>query len=138
MPVHKVRSPEDPNREQEASTVRFHPNGSQVIDQSLIDDVVRTIANRFNPVRIVLFGSQATGNAGPDSDLDLMVEMETDLKPVDRAIAVASLFGDRLWPLDVVVYTPAEVARDRHRIGTLVHMIEADGRTLYEHPRETA
>ena len=138
MPVYKYRSIEDMNRAQELSRSRLHPNGLRVIDQSLINDVVRTIAERFHPLRIVLFGSQATGEAGPDSDLDLMVEMETDLKPVDRAIAIALLFGDRLWPLDVVVFTPAEVARDLRRVGSLVHMIETAGRTVYEHPRETA
>ena len=118
--------------------VRYHPNGLQVIDDELIDEVVRTIAERFHPRRIVLFGSQARGEANQDSDLDLMIEMDTDLRPLDRLIAVASLFRDRMWPLDVVVYTPSEVARDRGRIGTLLQMIEADGRTVYEHAGATA
>ncbi len=111
---------------------RYHANGLRVIDQELIDEVVATIVEHVHPDRIVLFGSQVRGDAGPDSDLDLMIEMETLLRPIDRAVAVGSLFLDRDWPLDVVVYTPEEAARDRRRVGTLLSMIEVDARTLYE------
>jgi uncharacterized protein len=116
---------------------RYHSNGLPVIDQRLIDDVVATIVDRFHPRRIVVFGSQARGAGGPDSDLDLMVEMESDLRPVERAIAVGDLFPDRRFPLDVVVYTPEEIARDTGVVGTLLSMIEGDGRTVYEQARVT-
>ena len=115
--------------------VRYHPNGLRVIDQELIDEVVRTIVERFHPRRIVLFGSQARGDAGPDSDLDLMIEMETALRPIARAIAVGRLFLDREWPLDVVVYTPAEIAERTGVVGTLVSMIETDGRVVHDESR---
>ena len=118
--------------------VRYHSNGLRVIDQELIDEVVATIVEHVHPDRIVLFGSQARGDGGPDSDLDLMIEMDSDLRPVDRAITIDALFPRRLWPLDVVVYTPAEVKRDSGRVGTLLSMIEADARTLYVDTRVTA
>ena len=111
---------------------RYYANGLRVIDHGLIDEIVATIVAAVHPNRIVLFGSQARGDAGPDSDLDLMIEMETPLGPIDRAVAIGQLFPDREWPLDVVVYTPAEVKRDRGRVGTLLSMLEADARTLYE------
>ncbi len=111
---------------------RYHPNGLRVIDQELIDEVVAAIVHRFHPKRITLFGSHARGDSGPDSDLDLMLEMDTPLRPIDRAVAVGSLFLDRDWPLDVVVYTPDEVAHGRRTFGNLLTMIEADARTLYE------
>jgi uncharacterized protein len=111
---------------------RYHPNGLRVIDQELIDGVVRTIVEAFHPKRIVLFGSHARGHAGPDSDLDLMVEMETDMRYLDRMVALCELFPGRRWPLDIVAYTPEEVARDRDVVGTLLNMIESDGRTLYD------
>jgi predicted nucleotidyltransferase len=118
--------------------IRYHSNGLRVIDHELIDEVVRTIVERFNPKRIVLFGSQARGDAGPDSDLDLMIEMETNLSFLDRSIAIDRLFPGRRWPFDAVVYTPSEIERDTGRIGTLLSMIEADARTVYEQPRVTA
>jgi uncharacterized protein len=118
--------------------LRYHRNGLRVIDDELIDDVVRTIVGAMHPKRVVLFGSHARGDAGPDSDLDLMIEMDTDLRHVDRMVAVAALFPHRDWPLDVVVYTPAEVARSRDVLGTLPHTIEAEGRTLYDESGVTA
>ena len=80
----------------------------------------------------MLFGSYAAGNPGPDSDVDLFVEMETDKSPPQRAIEISAAFGLRSWPLDVVVYTPEEVARLSHINGTLLSVIEREGKTLYE------
>lgn len=97
-----------------------------------IEEITRRIAAAFHPRRIVLFGSRARGDAGPDSDVDLMIEMDTTASPVERAIAVQALFGLRPWSLDVVVYTPEEVERLRHINGTLASVIDAEGRVVYE------
>ncbi|OFW21465.1 MAG: hypothetical protein A3H97_16005 [Acidobacteria bacterium RIFCSPLOWO2_02_FULL_65_29] len=112
----------------------FLENGVQVVDQELIDDVVHRIVERFHPQRIVLFGSRARGDAGPESDIDLFIEMESDLRPIDRAVEVASLFDHRRWGLDVFVYTPDEVVAHRGRIGNLLSYVDAEGKVLYECP----
>jgi predicted nucleotidyltransferase len=102
--------------------------------EALLQQVTRQIVERFNPERIVLFGSRARGEARRDSDLDLFIEMETGRRPPERAVEVASIFGLRPWSLDVVVYTPAEVKRLKNVRGTLLSVIEAEGRLLYERP----
>ena len=78
------------------------------------------------------FGSHARGEAGPESDLDLFIGMETPRRPPDRAIEVSEAFGLRAWPMDIVVYTPEEVRRLRHVKGTLLSVIEKEGKVLYE------
>jgi uncharacterized protein len=108
------------------------------IDEKLIERVTETIVERFHPRRIVLFGSYARGDAGPDSDLDLFVEMDTRLNPYARAMAIDDAFGFRDWPMDLIVYTPDEVARWRGQIGTMLHTIECEGRVLYECNEPTA
>jgi uncharacterized protein len=106
--------------------------GEIVMDSKQLEDIAATIVRKFQPVRVVLFGSHARGDADEDSDLDLFVEMETDLRPPERAIQVSAAFGLRTWPMDVVVYTPAEVQRLRSIRGTLVSIVEEEGKVLYE------
>ena len=109
----------------------FYPNGLQVIDQEALDDAVRRIVEAFHPKRIVVFGSVARGEAGPDSDLDLFVEMDSDLQPVERGIAVRRVLRDVGFPMDIFVYTPAEVAEARTRFGNLMTYIDTEGKVLY-------
>jgi predicted nucleotidyltransferase len=97
-----------------------------------IEEITNRIADAFHPRLIVLFGSRARGDARPDSDIDLMIVMDTTASPIDRAIAVRSLFGLRTWSLDVVVYTPAEVDHLRGINGTLASVIDVEGRVVYE------
>ncbi|MCX7016812.1 MAG: nucleotidyltransferase domain-containing protein [Candidatus Sumerlaeota bacterium] len=97
-----------------------------------LDWIVGTIVKRFSPKRVVLFGSRARGEAAPDSDVDLFVEMDSDKRPVERAIEVDSVFGLRSWSMDLVVYTPAEVEKLRNVRGTLLSVIESEGKVLYE------
>lgn len=112
----------------------FHLNGLQVIDRDAIEGAVRRIVDRFQPHRVVVFGSHARGEGGPDSDLDLFIEMDSELRPLERAIRVRELLADVRWPLDVVVFTPAEVADARSRSGNLMSFIDADGVVVYERP----
>lgn len=103
-----------------------------MIDSALIERITRTIVERFNPKRIILFGSRARGGGDPDSDIDLFIEMESAKRPPERAIEVSEVFGLRDWPMDLVVYTPEEVERLKGIRGTLVSIVEAEGKVLYE------
>ncbi len=98
----------------------------------LLNHVTQTIVDRFHPKRIVLFGSAARNESRSGSDMDLFIEMESDLRPPERAVEVSAVFGLRSWPLDLIIYTPEEVQRLRDRPGTLLSIIEKEGRVLYE------
>ena len=52
----------------------------QRIPQEAIDDVVDQIATQFDPKQIILFGSYAYGRPRPESDVDLLVVMDTPFK----------------------------------------------------------
>ena len=47
---------------------------AQFSKQEAIEEITRRLVEFFSPVRIYLFGSEARGDAGPDSDLDFLVE----------------------------------------------------------------
>ena len=101
-------------------------------DSELLTDITKKIVEHFHPRRIVLFGSRARGESGAQSDWDIFIEMETAASPPERAVEVSSIFGLRPWSMDLVVYTPAEVERLRGVHGTLLSLIEAEGKPLYE------
>ena len=99
-----------------------------------IQHITQKIVEAFHPRRIVMFGSRARGQARPDSDLDLMIEMESDLPPEERFLAVFRLFALRRWALDVIVMTPEEVRDQRRYRNSVLRAIEAEGKVLYVQP----
>ena len=53
--------------------------------QAKIDEMVRRIVAAVNPDKIILFGSHARGDAGPDSDVDLLLVAPSDEPRLRRA-----------------------------------------------------
>jgi predicted nucleotidyltransferase len=100
-----------------------------------LDRIVRRIVERFHSERIVLFGSRAEGRAAADSDAGLLVVKRTDLPFYDRSAAIL----ESLWPLhlpvDLLVFTPEEVAPLESEPLSLVGEILRRGKVL--HPRGT-
>jgi len=97
-----------------------------------IQEMVRRIVERFQPERIVLFGSHARGAAGPDSDVDLLVVMKVLGSKRKQAIEIDMALADMGLPKDVVVVTPEEVERYRDIVGTIIRPALREGRVLYE------
>lgn len=110
----------------------LRPSALAEVDEALLREIVRRIVECCAPRRIILFGSRARGAHRPDSDVDLFVEMETAAKPFERRARIRALFRDRRWGLDILVYTPAEVAQRRDSLVSLVPIIEQEGHVLYE------
>ena len=93
--------------------------------------IKRRIVRRFHPQRIVLFGSQARGEARPDSDVDLLVVM-THVEHRRRAATEihAALAGIPL-AVDVVVATPEDIVALADLSGTVIQPALAEGRVIY-------
>jgi len=99
-----------------------------------IQEIIRRIIERFNPEKIILFGSYARGDAGPDSDADLLVVMSVDGSKRRKAVEIDVALADILIPKDVIVVTPEEVERRRDVIGTIIYPALREGMVLYERP----
>lgn len=101
------------------------------VDQALLDEVVSRIVKAVDPERIVLFGSHARGSGRPDSDLDLLVVMDSPLPRHRRVIPILKALSGVMIPKDVVAYTPAEIEEWRGVPESFITSILTEGRTLY-------
>lgn len=101
------------------------------VDDKLLKYISDTIVEHFHPRRIILFGSRARGDARPDSDIDLLVEMESEKGFYQRGAEVEMLFANRLWSMDLIVLTPDELQREQNFLGGVVRAAVREGRVLY-------
>jgi len=96
-----------------------------------LDSIVQRLISAYDPERIILFGSHATGGVREGSDIDLLIVKETDLRPIDRRIEVERLLSNRQVPLDLLVYTPQEL-RGLYAAGSpFIEEVIETGRVLY-------
>ena len=103
----------------------------EVIEKK-IKEMVRRIVDRFHPEQILLFGSYARGDAGPDSDVDLLVVMPVSGSKRKMAVEIDLELAGSGLPKDIIVVTPEEVARTRDVAGTIIYPAVREGRVLYE------
>ena len=101
-------------------------------DETEVSEMVRALVDAFRPVQIVLFGSRARGDAGADSDVDLLVVADTQLDPVERSFLAHRALGRRRTPVDVLVYTPDELVRYGAWRSHVAHAAITEGRVVYE------
>ncbi len=115
---------------------RGYDGGMVKVCDEMIGQMAREIARQMEPERIVLFGSWARGQAGADSDVDLLVvEREPFGRQRSRRQEAA-----RIWrclspfrvPADVLVYSVAEVDRWKDCRQRIIARALREGRVLYE------
>lgn len=96
-----------------------------------INRMVKRIVKRFDPDQIILFGSHARGDAGPDSDVDLLVVMAVQGSKTEAELQLRGVLHDIRIPKDVIVSTPDEFAWRKDIIGTIERPVVRDGEVLY-------
>jgi predicted nucleotidyltransferase len=98
--------------------------------------LVDTIVKEFNPNRIVLFGSYAVNKQTKDSDVDLIVVIDTDLKKGERKNRVCSLnlltaTDELLFPKDLLIYSEKEFQKLKNNSDSFLHGALKQSRNLY-------
>lgn len=105
------------------------------VERDVLDEIVGRIVAAIHPIRIVLFGSRARGDAEERSDMDLLVIAESAKPRSRRAAPLYGTLSDILVPMDILVYSPGEVEEWRDVPQAFVTTALREGRTLYEMPQ---
>lgn len=120
------------NRNGRLLTAPIHPAGMEAVDEEAFRTIVDRLVQELQPERIVLFGSYAYGTPTPDSDVDLLVIMETEASWKERHWAVSRLLIPRPFPVDILVKTPAEIEQALAKGDFFIGEILTRGTVLYE------
>lgn len=105
------------------------------VSDALLAEITARIVRGFDPERIILFGSQARGDARPDSDIDLLVVMPDGTDRREAARAMQSALRGVTIDRTIIVTTPDEIRRRGNLVGTVLRPALREGRVLYDRTR---
>ncbi len=113
-----------------------YKNCSQCCIDDMLAEMVKAIVDEVDPVQIILFGSQAKGNAKPDSDVDLLVVEEQPFGPqrsrYKEIKRIRRSLSSYRVPKDILVYSQSEVDTWRNSINHIIARSLREGRVIYE------
>lgn len=105
---------------------------NQKLDPQTLDEIVEQIVKVLDPKRIILFGSHARGEAGPDSDVDILVVADVPDPDGFRSVETRQALGDTPFPIDLIVVTPDEWKMWQGFVNTVMGQAAKYGKVLYE------
>lgn len=100
-------------------------------DSEVIEQLVQRIIELVQPLRIILFGSAARGEMGPDSDIDVLVVMPEGVHRRQTAQLLYRQIRGLGVPFDILVATPDDLERHKDNIGLIYQSILREGREVY-------
>ena len=98
----------------------------------IIAIMVDRIVGQFQPIRILLFGSQARGNANESSDIDLLVVVREVRDKRRAAVEMRQALRDLPVSKDIFVTTPGEIDKRGNVVGNVIYEALREGRVVYE------
>jgi predicted nucleotidyltransferase len=102
------------------------------ISEPLLQTIVQRLLAAGQPQKIILFGSQARGKVGRDSDYDLLVIENSSQPRYRRAVPYRCALKDLGTSKDIVVWTPGEVAEWQNVSNAFITTALREGVVLYE------
>jgi len=102
------------------------------VKKTLLNAILKRLVENLDVVKIILFGSYASGRPTKDSDLDLLVIVNTKEKGIKRYAMVSELLEPRKIPIDLIVRTPQEIRKRSKHFDPFIRDILKTGKVLYE------
>ena len=102
------------------------------MNNEFISIMTERIVQEYDPLQIILFGSQARGDADQNSDIDLLIVFPELSDKRKTAIDIMHNLSDIPVPKDILVSTPEELERHRTRIGSVLRYAQQEGKVLWK------
>ena len=99
--------------------------------RKMINEMVNRIVEHFDPEKIILFGSHARGEAGPESDVDLLVVMPITGSKRKKMVEIGVALHEIPLAKDIIVTTPEDFEWRKEIVGTIERPAEREGKVLY-------
>lgn len=87
---------------------------------------------RYEPEKIIVFGSASRGDIDEYSDIDLLVIKDTKKNFVDRLVEVITYVRAELCPVDILVYNKGEFKKMKEEFNPFIEQVLKDGKVIYE------
>lgn len=102
--------------------------------RQILEEIIKKLKTGYQPEKIILYGSYATGKATKDSDIDILVIKDTDASRMDRYLAVTRLLYDPENYVEVspIIYTPQEIQKRVKMGDDFIKDILVEGIVLYD------
>lgn len=102
------------------------------IGQEILEEVIRRITRVAPAERIIVFGSAATDEMIPDSDIDLLVIQHEISDPWGERLRIREALRDLAYPFDVILMTKERFEETKDVIGGIAYPATRHGKVIYE------
>ena len=99
-------------------------------EADVLQEIVRRIVEKAQPERIILFGSEAKGEGGPGSDIDLLI-VKSNVHRRRLAMDLYEALADIGQAVDLVVVTPEDIERYGHSPALVLEPALREGKVIY-------
>ncbi len=101
------------------------------LNSAMIDEIVRRVTEAIHPLRVILFGSAARGEMGPNSDVDLLIIMPDGTRRRDASRKAFRALSGLGIAKDVVVVTESDLKEFGHNPSLVIKPALEEGREVY-------
>jgi uncharacterized protein len=102
----------------------------RTVDQKILDDIIRRIVEVAHPEKIILFGSAARGDMGPNSDVDLLI-IKKGADALDLMGQISRNLHGAGAAVDAIVVTPEDVERFKEGRALVIKPALREGKVVY-------
>jgi len=103
-----------------------------LLNQSLVDEIVRRIVEVAHPDKIILFGSAAIGQMSDDSDVDLLVLEPSPGNARQESVRIRDALAGVTYPFDIIVISTERFEETKSVAGGIAYPANKYGRVIYE------